>query len=105
MLHINLDIIFIHCIKLNLNLKEFQESINYSKSYQVNKIGYFVESYFHLNIHLNLNIKLDFQVNFMIQYIPIRVMCEVKEFFSVLHHVIMTLIAIHNLYHDLKDDP
>ena len=36
-LHINLHIIYIHFIKLNLNLKEFQESINYFKSSQVNK--------------------------------------------------------------------
>ena len=63
MLHINLHILYIHFIKLNLNLKEFQESINYLKSYQVNKIGYLVESYFNLNLHLNLNIKMDFQVS------------------------------------------
>ena len=31
MLHINLHILCIHFIKLNLNLKEFQESINYLK--------------------------------------------------------------------------
>ena len=63
MLHINLHILYIHFIKLNLNLKEFQESINYFQSYQANKIGYFVELFFNLNLHLNLNIKLDFQVN------------------------------------------
>ena len=45
MLHISLHILYIHFIKFNLNLKEFQESINYFKSYQVNKIGYFVELY------------------------------------------------------------
>ena len=39
MLHNNLYILYIYFIKLNLNLKEFQESINYSESYQVNKIG------------------------------------------------------------------
>ena len=61
MLHINLHIIYIHFIKLNLNLKQFQESINYLKSYQVNKIGYCVEHYFNLNLHSNLNIKLDFR--------------------------------------------
>ena len=63
MLQINLHILYIHFIKLNLNLKEFQEFINYLKSYQKNQIGYFVELYFNLNLHLNLNIKLDFQVN------------------------------------------
>ena len=50
-------------IKFNLNLKEFQESIKYFKSYQLNKIGYFVESYFNLKLHLNVKIRLDFQVN------------------------------------------
>ena len=63
MLHINLHILYIHFIKLNINLKEFQDSINYLKSCQENKILYFVESYFNLNLHSNLNIKPDFQVN------------------------------------------
>ena len=63
MLHINLHILYIHFIKLNLNLKEFQESNNYFKSYQVNKIEYFNEIYFNLTLHSNLNIKADFQVN------------------------------------------
>ena len=63
MLHIDLHILYIYFIKLNLNLNEFQESNNYLKSYQVNKIGYLVESYFNLNLYLNLSIKPDFQVN------------------------------------------
>ena len=63
MLQINLHILYIHFIKVNLNLKEFQEYINYFKSYQVTKIEYYVEIYFNLNLHLNLNIKPDFQVN------------------------------------------
>ena len=63
MLHINLHILYIHFINLNLNLEEFQESNNYSKSYQVNKIEYFDELYFNLNLHSNLNIKQDFQEN------------------------------------------
>ena len=46
MLHISLHILYIHFIKMNLNVKEFQESIDYLKSYQVNKIAYFVEIYF-----------------------------------------------------------
>ena len=46
MLHINLHILYIHFTTLNLNLKEFQESINYLESYQVNKIWYFIQSYF-----------------------------------------------------------
>ena len=63
MLHINLNIIYIHLIILNLTLKGFQESSNYFKSYQVNKIEYFAGLYFNLNLHLNLNIKQDFQVD------------------------------------------
>ena len=62
-LHINLYILHIHFIDFNLNLKEFQESNNYFKSYQVNKIDYFDKLYFNLNLHSNLNIKPDFQVN------------------------------------------
>ena len=45
MLHINLHILYIYFIKLNLNLKEFQESNNSFNSYQVNKTGYFDELY------------------------------------------------------------
>ena len=56
-------IIYIHFIKFNLNLNEFQESNNYFKSYQMSKIEYFAELYFNLNLHLNLNVKLDFQAN------------------------------------------
>ena len=33
-LHINLHLLYIYFIKLNLNLKEFQESNNYYKSKQ-----------------------------------------------------------------------
>ena len=39
-------------------------------SYQVNKIGDFVVSYFNLNLHLNLNIKARFSGEFTIYYIP-----------------------------------
>ena len=46
MLRINLHILYIHFIKKNLYLKEFQESIDYLKSNQVKKIAYFVEVYF-----------------------------------------------------------
>ena len=63
MLHINQHILYIPFIKFNLNLKEFQESNNYLKSYQVNKIEYFDELYFNWNLHLDLNIKSDFQEN------------------------------------------
>ena len=63
MLHINLYILYILFIKLNLNLKEFQESNIYFESYQENKIEFLDELYFNLNLHSNLNIKLDFQEN------------------------------------------
>ena len=63
MLHINLHILYIYFIKINLNLKEFQESINYLKSCQVNKVEYFDELYLNMKFHLNLNIKPDFQEN------------------------------------------
>ena len=63
MLHLNLHVLCIHFIKMKLNLKEFQESNYYLKSYQENKIQYFVEFYFNLNLHSNLNIKPDLQVN------------------------------------------
>ena len=55
--------VYIYFIKFNLNLKEFHEYNQYFKSYQVNKIDYFVEFYFNLNLHLNLNIELEFQEN------------------------------------------
>ena len=54
---------YIYFIKLNLNMKEFQESNKYFYRYQVNKIEYFDELFFILKLHSNLNIKLDFQVN------------------------------------------
>ena len=43
MLHINLhrSILYIYFIKLNLNLKEFQEYKKYFESYQENMIEYF----------------------------------------------------------------
>ena len=40
-LHINLHILYIYFIKINSNLKELQESNNYIKSYQENKIELF----------------------------------------------------------------
>ena len=62
-LQINLHILYIILfIKLNLNLKELQESNYYFKSYQENKIEFLTEL-FNLNLHSNLNIKSDFQEN------------------------------------------
>ena len=43
MLHINLHILYIYFIKLNQNLKEFHESNKYFKSYQENKIEFFLD--------------------------------------------------------------
>ena len=40
MVHINLHILYIYFIKFNLNLKELQESNNYFKSYQENKMNH-----------------------------------------------------------------
>ena len=48
---------------MNLNLKEFQESNNYIKSYQENKIEFLDELYSKLKLCLNLNTKPDFQEN------------------------------------------
>ena len=63
MLHINLHVLYILFIKLNLDLKEFQESNKYIKCYQENKFEFLDELYFNLNLHSNLNIKSDFQEN------------------------------------------
>ena len=62
-LHINLYILYILFIKLNLNLKDFQESNVCFKSYQENKIEFLDEIYSNLNLHSNWNIESDFQEN------------------------------------------
>ena len=54
---------YIYFIKLNQNLKEFQESNKYITSYQENKIAFLDELYFKLKLHSNLNIKSDFKEN------------------------------------------
>ena len=45
-LHINLHILYFYFTKMNLNLKELQESKEYIKSYQENKIEFLDEFYF-----------------------------------------------------------
>ena len=55
--------LYMYFVKVNLYLKEFQESNNYIKSYQENKIEFLDELYCILKLHLNLNIKSDFQEN------------------------------------------
>ena len=42
-LHINLHILYIYFIKMNLKLKELQESNKYIKNYQENKIEFLDE--------------------------------------------------------------
>ena len=105
MLHINLHILYILFIKLNLNLKEFQESNIYFKHYQANKIEYFDELYFNLNLHLNLTIKPAFQENSQfLTSLPYSHMNTIK-FFSMSHQIMMVLIEIHQLYHDSECEP
>ena len=77
MLHINLHILCILFIKLNFDLKEFQVSNNYFKSYQENKVNLLDELYFNLNLHSNFHIKS----------------MNIIEFFSMSHHV--------ESYHDI----
>ena len=101
MLHINLHILYIYFINLNFNLKEFQESNNYFKSYQMNKIEYFVELYLNLKLHSILNVKLVFRFSAFLHESHVNI----KEFFSMSHHVITVLVAIHDLYHDSKCKP
>ena len=61
-LHINLHILYFYFTKMNLNLKELQESKEYIKSYQENKIEFLDEFYFKLKLflHWNLNTQPDF---------------------------------------------
>ena len=70
MFHINLHIICIYFIKLNLNLDVFQESNNYLKSYQVNKILIFYSILLQLEFTFKLEYQTSFSGEFMIQYIP-----------------------------------
>ena len=105
MLHINLHILYIYFIKLNLNLKEFQESINFIKSYQENKIEFLDEIYVKLNLHSNLNIRSDYQENSQFSTLLCYSGVNVAEFFSTSHHIMMVLITKNELYHDLKYKP
>ena len=43
MLHINLHFLYIYFIKMNLNLKEFQESNKYFDSYQEARLNFLDE--------------------------------------------------------------
>ena len=83
-LHINLHILYIPFIKLNLNLKEFQESNNYIERYQENEIEFLDELYFNLNLHLNFNIKLDFHKNSQFGTSPYYSCMNIIKFFP--HH-------------------
>ena len=81
----------------------FKNQIPKKLSSEQNRI--FVELYFNLNLHLNLNIKSDFQVNSQFSTFLHETCVDVKEFFSSSCHITMVLIAIHDLYHDLKYKP
>ena len=104
MLHINLHILYINFIKLNLNLKEFQESNRCFKSYQENKIEYFDKLYSKLKLHSNLNTKPDFQENSQFSTSLHYSHVNMIKFFSTSHHVTMVLIMINDLHHDLKSE-
>ena len=84
MLHINLHILYIHFTMFNLNLKEFQESYNYFKSYQVNKNEYFDELYFQLEFTFEFEYQAGFSGKFTIQYITTLITCECKR---ILFHI------------------
>ena len=56
MLHINLFILYILFIKLNFDLKEFQVSNNYFKSYQDNKMKFWDELFL---IYIEFEYQLD----------------------------------------------
>ena len=53
MLHTNFHILYIYFIKMNLNLKEFQESTKYNKSYQENKIEFWM-NYILIRIYIQI---------------------------------------------------
>ena len=93
MLHINLHILYSYFIIFNLNLKEFQESDKYTKSYQENKIEFLDESYFKLKLHLNLNIKSDFQENSQSSTSLCYSHMNVIKFFSMSCHVMKVIIV------------
>ena len=99
MLHTNFHILYIYFIKMNLNLKEFQESIKYNKSYQENKIEFLDELYFNSNLHSNLNIKPEFQENLQFSTSLSYSCMNVIKFFSTSHHVATVLIMKNELHH------
>ena len=98
MLHINLQILYIYFIKLNLYLKEFQESNNCIKSYQENKIEFILDKlYIKLKLDSNLNIKSAFQENSQF-FTSLCYSCvNTIKFFSTSCHIMMVHV---NPYHE-----
>ena len=105
MLHINLHILYIYFIKMNLDLKECQESNFYFKSCQENKIKFLDELYFKLKLHSNVNFKLDFEENSQFSTSLHDSCVNEMEFFSMSCHVMMVLIMKNESYHDSKCEP
>ena len=58
MLHINLHILYIYFIKLNLDLKELQESNTYFKSCQETKMKFWMNY-----ILIELTFEFEYQIN------------------------------------------
>ena len=61
-------------MKMNLNLKEFQESNNHIKSYQENKIEFLDELYIQIEITFGFEYQIRFSREFMDQYITTLIM-------------------------------
>ena len=72
---------------MNLNLKELQESNNYIKSYQENKIEFMDEFLFKLQLHSNLNTQPDFHENSRFSTFLHESHMNVIEFYSMSYHV------------------
>ena len=70
MLHINLHTLYIHFIKLNLNLREFQESINYLKKLSSEQNWIFCLIILQFEFTFEFEYQTGFSGEFMIQYIP-----------------------------------
>ena len=106
MLHINLHILYISFIKVNLNLKEFEESNNYIKVMKKTRLNLCLdEIYFKLKLHLNLSIKSDFEENSQFSTSLCYSCMNVIEFFSMSCHIMTVLMMKNELYHNLKCEP
>ena len=61
---------------LNLNFEEFQESNNFIKSYQENKIDFLDELYLQFQLRFEFEYQTRFSREFTIQYITMLYACE-----------------------------